>query len=243
MFRLMFALLALVWSSLSALSLDGDDDDDDPPTGDGDGDGEGEGEGEGGTTPPAGQPYRSFKTQREFEKAFGPVRIEGRDAEKQRWLDALGVETEEEAIRLVDAQRDIERDSETAAETARREKEEVERERDRLKSENEATETRRQNSLKRVELRDAMRAAGVRDDRIQRALNDADLDNLDIDDQDVVSGASEEAERIKGETPEWFEITQDSTVPSNQGRTGGGGTGGSKKASSRWLDRRTGAKR
>lgn len=231
MFRLTLALLALIWSSLSTLSID------DPPEDD-------EDDSDDEETPPAAEtPYRVYKTEKEFQAAFGPTRIEGRDAEANRWKEKLGVQTDDEALELVDQARQIRQDAETEAETARREKEEADRKAQQARDEVKAERERSQASVKRIELRDAMRAAGVRDDRLQKALKEAVLDNLDIDDEDNVSGAKEEVERIKVDIPEWFNETQDEGVPSTRGATGGGGGGGSKKASSRWLDRRVGIRR
>ena len=235
-FKLILAMFGLMLGSM----LRPDDPPEDPPEDDDSTDDN--------PDPPADENYRVYKTQEDHERAFGPIRIEGRDAEKNRWLEALEVEDEDEAKRLVGVARDIEREAETEAEKKERERAEEERKRIAAEQRAQETETKRKNSVKRVELRDAIKAKGVRDDRLQRALSSADLDNLEIDDNDVVTGHEEEAERVANESPEWFTEVQEDGVPPTRGRSGGGGGGGGggkdkKRPSSRFFERRTGAGR
>lgn len=234
--RLMIAGFALLLGSMFRPMFRPDDPPEDPPQDPPNDD----------DPPPADdQPYKAFKTKNEYEAAFGPTRLEGRDAERNSWLEELGVKSREEAKRLVTAQREIEQEAETQVEKAQREKREAEEREQTRATEATQAEERRQKFVKRTRLERALEKKGVREDRLERAVGEANLDNLQIDDNDAVTGHDAEAERISKAVPEWFGEVQDEPVPGSRGgsRGGGGGGGGDKKASSRWGDRRYGGQK
>jgi len=238
-FRLVFALMGYLVSMLL--------------------DTEGAGAGAGGDTtgqappdPPAGggqddppttggeaQPYRVIRTQDEWESLFGPTRQEGRDA----LLNRLGVQDEAEAERLVNEQREIQRQAESEVETAQREKEEAEQEAQRLRDEVDQEREARQRFIRRQAARDELRAQSVRPERLERALGELDLSQIQLDENEDATGADALVTKHKSETPEWYTEVQEAPVPETQGGRGVTTGDGEGRPAGRWLDRSTGTKR
>lgn len=237
MLRLCFALLAFLWSAL--LETEDPPDPPDPPP-----------------DPPADdQPYRLFKTQQEYEDAFGPTRIEGRTSgvseEHGRWLSELGVKDEAEAKTLIEKQREAVRNNESEVERITREANEARQRADALQAERDQERELRHESIRRHGVQRALREKKVRDDRVDDAteyvLRSADISaGLTLDDQERLAGQDEAAEAAKSKYPEWFgeKSQQDDTVDPNKGDRGdSGGKDKKDKPSGRWIQRRLGARR
>lgn len=187
MFRLAFALLHYLLTTLMEST---------PPGGD-----------EGPPAPSQGSEKKH--TDEDLNKFKGSARQEGRNtgtsAERQRWLDELGVKDEDEAKTLISSYRQHQQANQTELEIAQQQVADMQEKLADAQTEVETAQLLVDESRVHAELRVALIEAGVNPGRVQKILNDEDMPEVEVAEgkvnQDHVKAYVEEA---KNEWSEFF---------------------------------------
>lgn len=143
---------------------------------------------------------RTF-TQADLKKIAANEKREGKSAAEKAILERAGVESLDDIFSIVEAQKLVEAEMETAADKAEKAK---------TKAEERATaaEERYTNTLREFALRDSFRDAGINPERLKGAMRLADTSALEVDKDGNVSGLEEVIEAVKTEAPEFFQETR-----------------------------------
>jgi hypothetical protein len=123
-------------------------------------------------------------TDQDLDKFKGTARLDGKnigkDDERQRWLDQLGVKDEDEAKNLIESQRQYQQEHQTELQAAQTQLAALQEQLSDARSEVETAQVQLDQARAHAELRVALIEAGANPKRVQKILNDDEMPEVEV---------------------------------------------------------------